>query len=122
MATLTYPDTGSPYQIHTDYTYGFPFGAVCPLGSAVVGVAYSQTGAVSGGTPPYTFSAVGLPDGLTIDPGPRTNILITGTPTTANSYSYTITITDADDNVIEKDCLIVVIAPSRPARFCVGQA
>ncbi len=61
----------------------------------------SQTGATgtqtrlqmsaSGGTAPYTWTATGLPTGLTIS----TSGLISGSPTTTGSYSVTVTANDA---------------------------
>ncbi|MFC7614619.1 Ig domain-containing protein [Actinokineospora soli] len=46
----------------------------------------------SGGTTPYTWSATGLPPGLSINSGTG---LISGTPTTPNSYTVTATVTDS---------------------------
>ena len=59
-----------------------------------VGVAYSQTSAVSGGTSPYAFaiSAGSLPAGLTLNISTGT---VSGTPTTAGAFSYTVRVTDA---------------------------
>src|SRR6478735_3912175 len=48
----------------------------------------------SGGTTPYTWSAAGLPAGLSID---ETSGEVTGTPTAVGSSSVTVTATDADD-------------------------
>jgi hypothetical protein len=45
----------------------------------------------SGGTAPYTWTATGLPPGLTIS----TAGSITGTPTTSGTYSVTVTATDS---------------------------
>jgi len=45
----------------------------------------------TGGTPPYTWSASGLPPGLSIS---SSSGLISGTPTTAGSYSVTVTARD----------------------------
>jgi hypothetical protein len=45
----------------------------------------------SGGTAPYTFSATGLPAGLSISAGG----LITGTPTATGTYSVTASATDS---------------------------
>jgi len=45
----------------------------------------------SGGTAPYTFTATGLPAGLSISTGG----LITGTPTTTGTYTVTASATDS---------------------------
>ncbi len=46
----------------------------------------------AGGTAPYTWSATGLPSGLTIAPATGT---VSGTPTTAGNHTVTITATDS---------------------------
>lgn len=60
--------------------------------SGRVGVAYSGTVVVSGGTSPYTCSLVAgnLPPGLTLS----TNCVITGSPVAAGSSVFTIQATD----------------------------
>lgn len=62
--------------------------------SPQVGVAYSNTFPVTGGTAPFTWSvtAGSLPAGLSLAPGTGA---LTGTPTTAGAYSTTITVVDA---------------------------
>ena len=63
------------------------------LPAATVGEAYSAdavTGAHSGGTPPVTYTAAGLPDGLAISATGR----ITGIPTAAGSSLVTVGATD----------------------------
>ncbi|SER30994.1 DUF7927 domain-containing protein [Microlunatus flavus] len=62
--------------------------------SPQVGVAYSNTFPVTGGTGPYTWSvsAGSLPAGLALAAGTGA---LTGTPTTAGAYSATITVVDA---------------------------
>jgi uncharacterized protein (TIGR03437 family) len=64
------------------------------LPSATVNVPYttSLSGSTMGGTPPYSYSAAGLPPGLGMD----STGLITGTPTTATTGYFTgsVTVTD----------------------------
>ncbi len=60
------------------------------LPAATVGVNYNTT-ITAAGVPAPTFTATGLPDGLSID----TNTgVISGTPTTADSYSISVTATN----------------------------
>ncbi|MCL2174176.1 fibronectin type III domain-containing protein [Candidatus Saccharibacteria bacterium] len=50
-------------------------------------------GGAAGGTPPYSFSAIGLPAGISISPAG----IISGTPTTTGTAgTVTITVTDSD--------------------------
>ena len=61
--------------------------------SGTVGTAISPfTLSASGGTAPYTWSATGLPAGVTIGSSTGT---VSGTPTTAGTYSTTVTARDA---------------------------
>ncbi len=64
------------------------------LPGATVGSAYSSTVTASGGTTPYSFSATGLPSGLSIN---KTTGAITGTPaqSAAGTASVVITVTDS---------------------------
>jgi hypothetical protein len=59
--------------------------------TGTVGTATSLQLSASGGTAPYTWTAAGLPPGLSIG----SSGLISGTPTTAGSYSVTATARDS---------------------------
>ena len=62
------------------------------LVGGVKDVAYSAPMAATGGAAPYTWSATGLPAGLTIN---ATTGLISGTPTAVGSSSVVVTVHDA---------------------------
>jgi hypothetical protein len=66
--------------------------SVQSLPSGAVGAAYSASLPVAGGTPPYRWSATGLPPGLSISQG---NGAISGTPTADGSYRVALQVTDA---------------------------
>ena len=62
------------------------------LGSATVGASYAASVATArGGTAPYTFTATGLPDGITLSASGA----LSGVPTTAGTYSVAVTATDS---------------------------
>jgi predicted acyl esterase len=77
--------------IATTGTSGPPVVATTSLPPGTVGTAYSETLAASGGTSPYTWSASGLPRGLTLSTTGR----ITGVPTTPGSSTVAFTVTDS---------------------------
>lgn len=62
--------------------------------TSTVGTAVTLNNSASGGTTPYTWSATGLPAGLTIN---SSTGQVTGTPTTAGTSSVTITARGADN-------------------------
>jgi hypothetical protein len=62
------------------------------LPGGTVGTAYSATVAATGGVPGYTWTATGLPSGVTI--GLNTGV-ISGTPTTGGTLSVVVTVTDS---------------------------
>jgi len=63
------------------------------LPAATAGKAYSATIGVTGGTSPYAFTAESaLPTGLSLNP--KTGV-ISGTPTTADTYRFMVKITDS---------------------------
>ena len=92
-----------------------------PMGQ--VGVVYAPTTApTSGGTAPFTWSAVGLPPGLGIDSATG---LISGSPTGAGSFDVTVTVTDAMSGTATLTDTIVVHPPltiSGPGSIPNGQA
>jgi Putative Ig domain len=61
------------------------------LSAGVVRSAYSATVSAVGGTGTYTFSASGLPSGLTIS----TTGLISGTPTVTGTRTVTLRVLDS---------------------------
>ncbi len=78
----------------------------CPVLSAVVGMAVSSPPLEgSGGQGSYTFSASGLPVGLSMGPDGT----ISGTPTGSGDFGYTVTVIDSDGNTGTFDCRITVL-------------
>lgn len=55
-------------------------------------VAFSEKLQVEGGTPPYMYSATGLPDGLAL--GERDGVL-SGVPTQSGNFRFDVTVTDS---------------------------
>jgi subtilisin family serine protease len=91
---VTNPGSGSPNRLLFTL-FGVPGGvSVTNPGSrsGTVGTAITSfTLTASGGTPPYTWSATGLPPGLSIGTSTGT---VSGTPTTAGTFTVTATATD----------------------------
>ncbi len=111
---VTATDAGDPQQTATR-TYSLtvnPATLVLPtatLATAQVGTPFSvTTPAASGGTTPITYSATGLPDGLSFNPATRQ---ITGTPTSAGTFTVTVTAADAGSpqQTVSQDYTITVI-------------
>ena len=67
------------------------------LPSGTVGTPYSTSSTTlvaSGGTPPYTWSAIGLPGNLSIN---TVTGEVYGTPTTSGSYSVSVSVSDSSN-------------------------
>jgi large repetitive protein len=88
--------------------------ATCAVINAVQGVAITAvtlTGSGGAGGA-YTFSATGLPSGLTMDSTGK----ISGTPTVNGTFPYTVTITDKSGNTGTINCSVTVLTP--PTATC----
>jgi hypothetical protein len=90
--------------------------ATCSF-SATQGVAITPvTPAASGGLgAPYTFSATGLPAGLTMSSGGA----ISGAPTASGTFNYTLTVKDSAGNQGTANCSVTVTtgAASQPVLY-----
>jgi gliding motility-associated-like protein len=94
---------------------------VAALPNGMVGKIYPSTAlpTPTGGTTPYTFAAVNVPPGLSLDPATG---VFTGTPNTAGTYTIPVTVTDADGNTVTTNFTIVVrdVLALTPANFSDG--
>jgi hypothetical protein len=70
-----------------------------PLAETTVGVSYSATLGASGGTAPYTFSAQGLPPGLTLA---SSTGALSGTPTAAGDFQVQVTVKGANGKDVSR--------------------
>lgn len=62
------------------------------LPAATAGSAWSQTLSATGGSAPYTWTAHGLPAGISLNPATGA---LSGTPTTAGSFTFSVTVKEA---------------------------
>ena len=94
------------YTVKMNLAPGIADGA---LGNGEQGLAYSYTlTPTSGGTPPFAWSATGLPAGLTIGAATGT---VSGTPTAAFNANVNVTIKDAANASSTKALSLVIAAP-----------
>ncbi len=107
--TLGLTDSAVPFPVTTYQAFKltiYPAGstalaitvAAAPLPSAQVAAAYNQTLTASGGTAPYTWSAVNLPSGITLSAGgvlsgSASSVGLTGTLTSATVSTTAILVT-----------------------------
>ena len=92
--------TGAPLQITT-----------ASLPNGTVGGGYSASVSASGGTPPYTFSAGGLPSGVSISPGGAISGTIPAT-TPPGNFEVTATVTDSKGNTASRSYTVTVTLPA----------
>ncbi len=76
------------------------------LADAAVGVPYSASLTPSGGKSPYTWSATGLPAGITVS-----GSQLTGTPTAAGTFSVNLQVKDAN-NAAASRTVSLTVAPA----------
>jgi hypothetical protein len=73
---------------------------------------YSQTIEASGGVPPYTWSATGLPSGLRIDSATG---VISGTAAAGGNFAAVVSVRDSAFTVVQDLFTIVVRLPAPPS-------
>lgn len=90
--------------------YSGPIASCNGIQNGKLGVPYTWTLGVTGGTYPYTWAitAGSLPPGLTLSSAG----VISGTPTTAGAWWFTATVTDSDGLTASTTCAIGICAPS----------
>ena len=87
---------------------------IAPSGTvpaATAGSSFSLGFTVTGGTSPYSFTATGLPPGLSIS---SSTGAISGTPTAPGSSSVTVTVTDSASATANTSFTITVALPPTP--------
>jgi hypothetical protein len=112
MFTVTFKDVwGASAQEQFQITVFPPLSiTTTQLASGTIGFGYPAGQAIvaTGGDPPYTFGATGLPPGLSIN---HTSGAITGSPTAVGAYTPTFTITDSNSVQISLQIPISVFNP-----------
>jgi Putative Ig domain len=89
------------------------------LTDGTTGVAYVAALTATGGTTAYTWSATGLPTGVSINPGTGA---ITGTPTAAGSFPATVTVKDATAKTASVSATVVISTPATTSYPCTPPA
>ena len=116
--TLTVTDSTNPTHATSSVTLPLTISnqlavSTTSLPSGVVGAAYNFTVTATGGVAPYTFTAAGLPAGLSISAGG----VISGTPTAPGTVTAAITVTDSTTptHMTATANLSIAIAPQNPS-------
>lgn len=84
-----------------------------PLFNGVVGTAYAQTFAATGGTPPYRWSMQPQIPGFTLD---ATTGALTGTPQSAGQFTISVQVQDTENITVTKTFVFTV----DPARLTIA--
>jgi uncharacterized protein (TIGR03437 family) len=87
-------------------SFGITSGGLPPGTTTAV---YSATVTAAGGTPPYSFTATGLPPGVTFSGGS-----FGGTPTTPGSYSISVRASDSGGLAVSANYSVTITAGSTP--------
>ena len=86
------------------------------LHDGVAGLAYSEALSATGGVPPYTWAASGLPAGITVS----ADGILSGTPTTTGLSQVSVTVKDAASSVLSATLSLSV--PTSVPSGCVDQS
>ena len=108
--------TTKSYSI--DVTAALTITTAAPLAKGVLGSAYRQALAASGGSQSlrWSISSGALPGGISID---ATSGLLSGTPTAAGSFAFTVSASDLRQTAT-KDFTITIDLPPAPAAAIAG--
>ena len=79
--------------------------ATASLPSGQVGVGYSAQLTATGGTPPYTWSAGGLPGDLSVS----SSGVVSGTPASDGTFTVSVTVTDSAKKTATRNFSLVII-------------
>lgn len=109
--SITVQNPGGATSNALTFTVGTPPVSITTTGisPATVGVPYSVTFTGSGGVPPYTWSASGLPSGFTLNSGTGQ---LSGTSNSPSSSTITIQVTDSQEQTVSKSFSFRVTAPA----------
>ena len=80
-------------------------------GNGTVGSAYSASASATGGVKPYTFSASGLPAGVSLDSGTGA---ISGTPLAGGTTTISVTVTDHAGKTATQTAQVTISLPPPP--------
>ena len=111
--TVTVKDgAGSTSTLNCSVTVAPPVSATCVSITATQGVAITPvTLTATGGTGTgYTFTATGLPAGISISSAGK----ISGTPTVSGTFPYTVTVKDSAGNTGTLNCSVTVGTNTTP--------